>query len=158
MFQPASANLKIGDKAPDFTLLDQSGHKVSLSDFHNKKIVVLYFYPKDETLICTKEACAFRDSYTDFTDLNCCVIGISSDSVESHKSFANNHKLPFILLSDDKSAIRKKYAIPNTAMVLPGRVTFVIDKQGIVRLIFNSQLDSDKHMSEALKVVKDLSK
>ncbi len=152
----AKANIQVGDKAPDFTLVNQVGKSVSLRDFKNKQIVVVYFYPKDETSICTKEACSFRDSYKDFQELNCEVIGISSDSVESHQHFAQNHNLPFVLLSDPDSLVRNLFSVPKTAMILPGRVTYVIDKNGIIKFIFNSQIDGEKHMREALKIVKEL--
>src|SRR5713226_3870901 len=104
--------VKVGDTAPDFTLESKSGEKVSLADFRGKKNVVLYFYPKDETMGCTREACGFRDRYEAFTDLGAEVVGISSDSIESHKKFAEHHNLPFTLLSDPKKFVRKMYGVP----------------------------------------------
>src|SRR5918999_702549 len=99
----------VGSKAPDFTLLSQSGELVRLKDFLGKKPVVLYFYPKDDTPGCTKEACAFRDSFEEFRRLDAEVLGISSDSVESHRSFAMQHDLPFPLLSDGERKVRRLY-------------------------------------------------
>ena len=103
-----------GDKAPDFTLPAQGGAPVRLSDRLGERVVVLYFYPKDDTPGCTKEACAFRDSYEVFTDAGAEVIGISSDSVDSHAAFAGHHKLPFTLLSDEGGKVRKKYGVPSS--------------------------------------------
>jgi peroxiredoxin Q/BCP len=147
----------LGSKAPDFELEDQNGKLVKLSDFIGKKNIVLYFYPKDETPGCTKEACGFRDQYEDFTAIGAEVIGVSADSVESHKSFAMNRKLPFILLSDTQNEARKKYGVKGSLLgLLPGRETFVIDKQGIIRHRFSSQFQIDNHINDALNVVKSL--
>lgn len=145
--------IKVGDKAPDFSLPAQDGQTISLKDYAGKKSIVLYFYPKDNTSICTKEACSFRDQYEVFAKKDTEVIGVSSDSVDSHKGFADAQHLPFKLLSDKDGSLRKKYGVPTTMGMLPGRVTYVIDKEGVVRLVFNSQLDSKKHVDEALKVL-----
>ncbi len=150
--------IKVGDKAPDFTLPSQLGDNVTLSEFFGKKNIVLYFYPKDESIGCTKEACKFRDEYDVFTSLGAEVLGVSSQSVESHKSFATHHGLPFILLSDEKSEVRKLYGVPATMGIIPGRVTYIIDKKGIVRHIFNSQYQPEKHIEEALKILRELEK
>ena len=152
----ASEKIKVGDKAPDFTLQDQNGKPVVLSDILKKNHVVLYFYPKDETSICTKEACSFRDQYEDFKKVGAEVIGVSSDSAGSHQSFAQHHRLPFILLSDEGGKVRKLYGVPTTLGFLPGRVTYVIDKQGVVRLMFNSQMNATKHVGEALEILKKM--
>jgi peroxiredoxin Q/BCP len=146
----------VGDRAPDFALPNASGETVRLSDFLGKKNIVLYFYPKDETTGCTAEACAFRDGYQDFKDAGAEVIGVSSDSVASHQGFAAHHRLPFILLSDSDGAARKLYGVPTTMMVIPGRVTYVIDKQGIVRHVFNSMSNISGHISEALATLRAL--
>jgi thioredoxin-dependent peroxiredoxin len=146
----------VGDQAPDFQLTDQAGRKVSLADFRGQKAVVLYFYPKDETPGCTKEACSFRDSYEDFVKAGAEVIGVSGDSVDKHKSFAEHHRLPFTLLADEGNQLRKAYGVPATLWILPGRVTYVIDKQGVVRHVFDSQLQATKHIDEALTVVRAL--
>jgi len=148
--------VKLGDKAPDFTLLSQTGENVTLSKFFGKKNIVLYFYPKDESSGCTKEACTFRDNYEVFKELGAEVIGISSQSVESHKSFASHHNLPFILLSDDENKVRKLYGVPSTFRALPGRVTYIIDKEGIIRHIFSSQFQPEKHIDEALNILRKL--
>jgi len=150
--------LKVGDKAPDFTLPSQMGDNVTLSEFFGKKAIVLYFYPKDESAGCTREACRFRDSYDAFTDLGAEVLGVSSQSVESHKSFASHHGLPFLLLSDADGKVRQLYGVPATMGVIPGRVTFIIDKKGVVRHVFSSQFQPEKHIEEALKILKELEK
>ncbi len=150
--QPAKGKVQVGDQALDFMLLNQLGAKVRLGDFLGKKHIVLYFYPKDNTAVCTDEACAFRDSYESFKDAGAEVIGISSDSVESHRQFAAAHQLPFNLLSDTDGMIRKHYGVP-TAFGLPGRVTYIIDRQGIVRRIFFSQFTSKRHVDEALEAL-----
>ncbi len=149
---PAKGKVQVGDRAPDFTLPAQSGAPLSVGDFLGKTDIVLYFYPKDNTSVCTEEACAFRDSYEVFKEAGAEVIGISSDSVESHRQFAAAHQLPFNLLSDTDGIIRKRYGVP-TAFGLPGRVTYVIDRQGIVRHIFFSQFTSKKHVDEALETL-----
>lgn len=150
------ASLQIGDRAPNFTLSSATGENVSLTDFQGKKAVVIYFYPKDDTPGCTAESCAFRDNYDVFTDAGAEVIGISGDSVASHQQFASKYQLPFILLSDSQNQVRKLFDVPATLFVLPGRVTYIIDKEGIVRHIFNSMLDFKAHVDEALKTIKSL--
>jgi peroxiredoxin Q/BCP len=149
--------VKVGDRAPDFSLLSQSGEKVSLQDFRGKKSVVVYFYPKDDTPGCTAESCAFRDSHEVFQEVGAEVIGISADSPDSHRRFAAKYNLPFTLLSDTDNALRKLFGVPSTLFVLPGRVTYVIDKQGIVRHIFDSQFEFKLHVEEALKTLRSLS-
>lgn len=148
--------VRVGDAAPDFTLPSQSGEPVSLSDYQGKRVVVLYFYPKDNTRGCTAEACAFRDSHEVFTEAGAEVIGVSSDSVASHEKFAGRHQLPFVLVSDQDGALRKRYGVPTALGVLPGRVTYVIDREGIVRHVFSSMMNIDKHVNDALAVVKQL--
>jgi peroxiredoxin Q/BCP len=143
------AALKAGERAPDFTLNDADGKPVRLADFSGRP-VVLYFYPKDDTPGCTKEACTFRDQYEDFQNAGAAVIGVSSDSSESHRKFAAKHRLPFTLLADREGKVRKAYRVPSTLGLLPGRVTFVIDAGGVVRHVFDSQLDAARHVREAL--------
>jgi len=150
--------IKVGDKAPDFTLSSQMGDNVTLSEYFGKKNIVLYFYPKDESPGCTREACKFRDRYEVFTGLGAEVLGISSDSLESHKSFATHHGLPFILLSDEDNKVRELYGVSSTMGIIPGRVTYIIDKKGVVRHIFSSQFQPEKHIEEALKILKELEK
>jgi peroxiredoxin Q/BCP len=131
---------------------------VSLADLRRNRAVVLFFYPKDETAICTKEACAFRDAYEDFVDAGAAVIGVSSDSAESHRRFAHGHRLPFLLLADVDGSLREAFGVPKTLGMLPGRVTYVIDKEGVVRHVFSSQFSADQHVSEALAVVRQLAR
>ncbi len=150
--------VNVGDKAPDFTLPSQMGDSVTLSEFFGKKNVVLYFYPKDESLGCTREACTFRDSYDIFTSLGAEVLGVSSQSVESHKSFATHHGLPFILLSDRENKVRQLYGVSPTLGIIPGRATYIIDKRGIVRHIFSSQSHPELHVEEAIKILKQIDK
>jgi peroxiredoxin Q/BCP len=152
----ANSPIKVGDRLPDFSLKSQSGETVNISDFFGKKSIVLYFYPKDDTPGCTAESCAFRDSYQVFQDAGAEVIGISGDSVASHSSFASKYNLPFLLLSDDNNQVRKLLGVPSTLFILPGRVTYVVDKEGIVRYIFDSMLDFQAHVNESLKIIKGL--
>ncbi len=148
--------ISVGASAPDFALPDRAGKTVRLSDYRGQRAVVLYFYPKDDTPGCTKEACTFRDQYEDFKDVGAEVIGVSSDSTESHGKFADKFKLPFVLVSDRSGEVRKQYGVPSTLGILPGRVTFVIDKQGVVRHVFNSQLQASKHVEEAKAALRAL--
>ena len=147
--------LGVGDRAPDFTLPSASG-AVRLADVLRGKSVVLYFYPKDETPGCTAEACAFRDSYEVFTEAGAEVIGVSDDTVESHRSFAAHHRLPFQLLSDPGGDVRRRYGVSGFLGLIPGRVTFVIDRQGIVRHVFDSQFKATQHVDEALETIRNL--
>src|ERR1700759_1198914 len=148
--------IQVGDKAPDFTLPAQNGEPVRLSDRLGQRVVVLYFYPKDETSGCTAEACAFRDSYEVFAQAGAEVIGVSSDSVDRHAAFADHHKLPFTLVSDEGGRVRKAYGVPALLGVVPGRVTYVIDRAGVVRHVFNSMTNIGRHVNDALEVVKTL--
>jgi len=149
-------NVKPGDEAPDFTLPDQDGRQVTLSSFRGRSSVVLYFYPKDFSRGCTAEACGFRDSYEEFTDLGAVVIGVSSDTVESHKKFVDDYLLPFTLLSDRDGKVRKLYGATKGFGLLPGRFTLVIDKTGIVRHVFTSETNMGKHIEEAVRILRDL--
>jgi peroxiredoxin Q/BCP len=145
--------LTSGTQAPDFTLTDQDGTPVALANFRGKKNVVVYFYPKDDTPGCTKESCAFRDQFSAFSDAGAEVLGISSDSESSHKAFAEKYRLPFRLLSDPGGKVRSAFGVPATLGLLPGRVSYVIDKQGVIRHAFNSQMNPLKHVEEALQVL-----
>jgi len=151
-----SRQLSVGDAAPDFSLPAQKGGVVNLRNLLSTSEVVLYFYPKDNTPGCTAEAKAFRDSYSVFKEMGAEVVGVSSDSVESHKDFASRCDLPFTLLSDPGGKVRKLYGVPSTLGVLPGRVTYVIDMQGVVRHIFNSQFNATKHVEEAIGVLRSI--
>ena len=146
----------VGSKAPDFALTSQSGEMVDLRDFLGQKPVVLFFYPKDGTPGCTKQACSFRDDYEQFAKLDAEVVGISSDTVASHESFATKHNLPFTLLSDEGSKVRKLYGVPSTLSLLPGRVTYIIDEEGVVRHVFSSQLGVEKHIRESLNALQSI--
>jgi peroxiredoxin Q/BCP len=150
--------LLVGDLAPDFTATAHTGQQVSLAEFRGRKVVVLYFYPKDGSAACTREACGFRDAYQDFAEAGAVVIGVSSDSVGSHEAFASGHRLPFVLVSDEGGGLRRAYRVSRMLGVLPGRVTYVIDKQGVIRHLFKSQLAADRHVAEALSVVNQLAR
>lgn len=152
------ATLKPGDRAPKFELPSQKGESVSLDALTAKGPVVVYFYPKDETPGCTAEACAFRDNYDVFQKAGAAVVGISSDSVASHQGFAEHHGLPFLLLSDTQGQVRKAFGVPRTLGLLDGRMTFIVDKDGVIRHTFNSQLFAKKHVDEAIAIVQQLAK
>jgi len=148
--------IDVGERAPDFTLPTAAGGRFHLADLRGRRAVVLYFYPKDETLGCTAEACAFRDDYEVFAKAGAEVVGVSGDTEESHRAFAAHHRLPFVLLSDRDGEVRKRYGIARWFGILPGRVTFVIDRDGIVRHVFDSQLQATRHVREALATVRGL--
>jgi len=148
--------LKKGDKVPMFTLSDQNGTNFSIESLIGKKNIIVYFYPKDETSVCTAQACSFRDSYQDFLALGCEVIGISSDDTESHQKFAKNHSLPFILLSDSKREVRSAFGVPKDMLgLISGRYTYVINKEGEIILVFNSAFNAQKHIDAALEVLRN---
>ncbi|WP_026734952.1 peroxiredoxin [Fischerella sp. PCC 9605] len=147
--------IKVGDTAPNFTLPSQNGSPVSLTDFRGKP-VVLYFYPKDDTPGCTVESCAFRDQYEVFKSAGAEVIGISGDSPESHQKFATKYQLPFTLLSDKGNKVRKQYGATAAFGLFPGRVTYVIDKDGVVQYVFDSMFNFKGHVEEALKTLQGL--
>ena len=149
--------LKIGDTAPDFSLLDEHGLPVSLRDFRGKKVVVLYFYPKDFTPGCTDEACSFRDNYKPYQDKDAVVIGISLDSVESHSKFSEKFNLPFAILSDKSKEVAKAYGVLGIGGFLAKRVTFIINKDGKITHIF-PKVDVKQHSEEVLKALEELQK
>ena len=148
--------LKIGDIAPDFSLQNQDSELIKLSDYKGKFNVVLFFYPKDFSPGCTSQACHFRDNYEDFTDLGAIVIGISGDSVESHKKFLDEYLFPFTLLSDKGDLVRKMYGATKGFGLLPGRYTFIIDKLGVIRHIFTSETNMKKHIDESLRILRQI--
>jgi len=152
----SGTTLKVGDVAPDFTLTDQSGATVHLTELLGHGPVVLYFYPKDSTPGCAIEARAFREGYDRFVEAGAEIVGISADSVASHRRFAAKEKLAFRLLSDRNGSVRDLYGVEKTLGVWPGRVTFVIDAGGIVRRIYSSQLQPARHSREALDAVQGL--
>lgn len=146
-------SLKIGDKLPKFTAIDSNGNAFGSQSFQGKSLVI-YFYPKDETRVCTEQACSFRDSYEEFKELGAEVIGISSDSDKSHQRFASKHQLPFILLSDSDKKLRKLFGVPNDLFgLIPGRVTYVVNKNGIVEMVFNS-MSGKIHIEKALEILR----
>lgn len=147
----------IGSIIPGFSLPDQNGNLFNIDSVLGRKKMVIYFYPKDDSPGCTKEACSFRDQFEVFTEADAVIIGISSQSVESHKKFAQKYRLSFTLLSDEGNKIRKLFGVSgNVFGLLPGRVTYITDKAGKVVYIFKSQLLATKHVDEALRVLKDL--
>ena len=150
----ASGPVKVGDAAPDFRLKNQFGEDVTLAQFRGRKNVVLYFYPKDNTSGCTSQACSFRDHYEAFLDRGAEVIGVSTDSVESHEGFAGEYALPFQLLSDAEGRVRDLYGV-STLFGYTDRITFVIDEQGVVRHVFSSMFSPEKHIEEALGALKE---
>lgn len=148
--------LVVGDKAPIFTLTNGKGETFSLSDVVGRKTIVLFFYPKDGTPGCTVEACTFRDNYEAFVEAGAEVIGISSDSSDSHTAFASKHRLPMTLLTDTDAKVRALYGVRSTLGLLPGRATFVIDRSGTIAHIFVSQLRVKSHVEQALDIVRKL--
>jgi peroxiredoxin Q/BCP len=149
--------IQVGDEAPDFPFTLKDGSPVSLKSLLQKKAVVLYFYPKDDTPGCTKEACSFRDAYESFSEAGAEVIGVSADASSKHEAFAARHRLPFTLVSDEDGSLRQRYGVPRSFLgLLPGRVTYVIDRKGIVQHVFNSQIQATRHITEALDVIKRL--
>jgi peroxiredoxin Q/BCP len=148
--------LKVGDKVPDFTAKDAVGATFDSSTVIGVKPVVIYFYPKDDTPGCTTQACSFRDQYEDFKELGAEVIGVSGDSSSSHQKFASKYQLPFTLLSDHDKKIRNLFGVPTALFgLIPGRVTYVIDEKGIVRLIFDN-LSGKIHIEKALQMLKKI--
>jgi len=147
--------LKVGDAIPSFSLQDQNGQWFKSEEVIGKQAAVIYFYPKDETPGCTKEACKFRDEFEIFTDLKARVIGISSDNVASHKKFAEKYHLPFTLLADVNKSVRQLFGVPKSTLgLLPGRVTYIINKKGVIIYIFDSQFKAEKHIEKAIEVLK----
>ena len=148
--------IKAGDKLPWFTAKDQHGANFDVASVVGKKVLVIYFYPKDDTPGCTKQACFFRDQYEEFSDLGVEVIGISGDSAKSHKKFAEKYQLPFVLLADEDKSLRKLFGVPSNFLgLLPGRVTYVADKNGIVRFVFDN-MQAERHFSTTIEQVKQL--
>ncbi len=149
--------LVIGSTVPKFELKDQHGQLFSIDSVLGKKNLVIYFYPKDDSPGCTKEACSFRDQFEVFADANAMIIGISAQSVESHLEFAEKHRLNYTLLSDKGNNVRKLFGVPgNFFGLIPGRVTYVINKEGKVAYMFNSQIQAEKHVDEALRILREM--
>ncbi len=150
-------NVNVGDAIPQFSLPDQNNEVINIADKIGNNILVIYFYPKDDTPGCTAEACSFRDQYQDFTDAGAEVIGISFDSPSRHKKFAAKHRLPFTLLSDSKKQVLKAFGVPTLMFgMLPGRVTYVVDRQGVIQHVYNSNANATQHVQESLQIIKKL--
>lgn len=149
--------IKIGDHIPEFVLPDQEGNLYDIKKILGKKKIVIFFYPKDDSPGCTKEACYFRDLYEAFTEEGAELLGISGQSPESHMQFARKHRLNYTLLSDEDDVVRDLFGVePDLFGLLPGRVTFVADTSGKVVHIFNSQMQVEKHVEDALKILKQV--
>jgi peroxiredoxin Q/BCP len=148
--------LQPGAPIPDVTLAAVDGRTVRIRELVGKKTLVLYFYPKDQTPGCTKQACGFRDAYEEFTAAGAEVIGISADTTHAHAAFAAKHRLPFLLLSDPDGVARTGFGVGKFLGIQQGRVTFVVDHSGLVRHVLEAQLRIAKHITDALAVVKDL--
>jgi len=152
-------SIKVGDPVPPFSLPDQDGNMFDITNYLGRKKLVIFFYPQDGSLNCTREACYFRDLSEAFDETDAMIIGISAQSVESHKNFAESNKLNYRILSDEKNHVRKLFGVPSRAFgMIPGRVTYVVDKKGIVVFIIDSQTDTQRHVDEALKIVLVLKK
>ena len=151
------AEIDVGQRAPSFTLADQDGKSFSLDDSLGKGPVVVFFYPKDDTTGCTAEVCSFRDAQAELAEAGATVIGISSDDVASHQKFATKHKLPYSLLADVGGKVRTSFGVPRALFGLAdGRVTYVLDDKGVVRHKFNAMIRANKHVEEALTIVRQL--
>ena len=148
--------LAVGDAAPGFTATAHTGQQVALADYLGKQVVVLYFYPRDGTSLCTAQACRFRDAYADFVAAGAVVIGVSVNSLERHREFARDQRLPFLLISDEDHALERAFGVPKLLGLLPGRTTYVIDKQGVIRYIFTSHFSAHAHIEAALRMVREL--
>lgn len=148
--------LKVGDKLPNFGAKDQNGNDFYIESVLGKKVLVIYFYPKDDTPGCTKQACFLRDQYEDFKEVGAEVIGISGDSVPAHRKFASKYDLPFVLLSDGDKSLRKLFGVKaNLLGLLPGRVTYVVDKNGIIQMVFDD-MNATNHLEKTVEKVKSL--
>lgn len=147
------ATVQVGDTAPTFTAPLQDGGTFDSASFIGRKWLVLFFYPKDNTPVCTKEACAFRDSYEAFAAAGAEVVGVSSDSVATHARFAEKHRLPFPIVADTDRRLRRLFGVVNPLGFIPGRVTYVIDRAGVVRLVYSALFASDEHVKRALAAV-----
>lgn len=149
--------IEVGSKVPIFELKDQNGELFKLEAVLGKKNLVIYFYPKDDSPGCTKEACSFRDQFKVFADADAIIIGISAQSVESHLKFAKKHRLNYTLLSDIGNRVRKLFGVPtNFFGLIPGRVTYVVNKKGEIMYLFNSQTQAEKHVNEALRILQKI--
>jgi len=154
----SASKLSVGDRIPSFTLPSQDGNLVRIEDLLGKGPVVIYFYPKDDTPGCTAEACGFRDQYEAFREAGAEVVGISADASDVHRGFARRHSLPFVLLSDRDNEIRKRFGVSRHAGLIPGRETFIVDRNGVVVHHFRSLFDAMGHVRQAREIVEELSR
>ena len=149
--------IELGSKVPIFELKDQNGELFKLESVLGKKNIVIFFYPKDDSPGCTKEACSFRDQFEVFADADAVIIGINAQSVESHLAFAIKHRLNYTLLSDTGNKVRKIFGVPgNFFGLIPGRVTYVVNKEGKIVYLFNSQIQAEKHVDDALRILQEM--
>ncbi len=151
--QSEQKELLVGDTMPKFSLVDQDGKKFRSEDYVGKSVLVIYFYPKDESMVCTKEACSFRDSFNDFTKAGAKVIGINGGTIASHKEFSDHYKLPFILLSDPDNKVYHQFGVKNK-LFATGRETFVIDLKGKIAFTYTAMLQGKEHADDALNFIK----
>lgn len=155
----ARNSLGLGDKIPGFTLQDQNGELFDVNNYLGSKKLVIFFYPKDGSLTCTRQACYFRDIYDLFEEAGADVVGISEQSVESHDNFARLNNLNYRILSDTDNNVRELFGVPSKALgLIPGRVTYVVNLKGEIVYIFDSQSKTQKHVDEALRIVLVLKK
>ncbi|AMA49507.1 MULTISPECIES: peroxiredoxin [Flavobacterium] len=149
-------SLKVGDKLPLFGAKDQNGNDFYINSVLGKKVLVIYFYPKDDTPGCTKQACFLRDQYEEFKTIGAEVIGISGDSIAAHKKFASKYDLPYILLSDPDKTLRNLFGVKSNMLgLIPGRVTYIVDKEGVVQMIFED-MNATNHLDRTVEKVKSL--
>jgi peroxiredoxin Q/BCP len=146
--------LSAGDSMPRFSLKNQNDSLINVQDYIGKKLLVIYFYPKDESWVCTKEACAFRDSITDFIKAGAMVIAINSGSVASHKEFQQKHGLPFMLLSDPDGKVSEMFGVKDG--LASERVTFIVDKTGQIVFTYNSLINGKEHVQKALEFIREM--
>lgn len=156
-FNTDTMKVTVGSKVPAFELKNQYDELFSVDSVIGKKNLVIYFYPKDDSPGCTKEACSFRDQFAVFADADAMIIGISAQSVESHLAFAQKHRLNYLLLSDTGNKVRNLFGVPSNLFgLIPGRVTYIVDKKGVVVYLFNSQMSAEKHVDEALRILQSM--
>ena len=148
--------LQVGDSIPNFKAIAADGTTFDSQSIIGKQPVVIYFYPKADTKVCTEQACSFRDHYEDFKAMGATVIGISSDSVKAHQQFADKYRLPFLLLSDENKKLRRLFGVPNDLLgLIPGRVTYVADEKGVILMVFNS-MSGKIHIKKSYECLKKL--
>ncbi|MEO1993943.1 MAG: peroxiredoxin [Planctomycetaceae bacterium] len=147
--------LHVGERAPEFSTTIHDGSTIRLTDFLDQRALVLFFYPRDGTPVCTKEACSFGKAYAEFAAAGAEVVGISGDSAKRHQAFAKQHGLPFPLISDADGSLRKRFGLTPAPRLIPRRVTYVIDRKGFVRLAYSALFAADEHVRRALKVLTD---